>query len=223
MTKDEYKQYLNNVKGYNTLQEKNALLLSFVEESSPEDFKKTLEFETEEIKSTNDLETIAMIFKSREKSVDENIGITMACDHCNFMTLYSIPIDSLFFNENNGILDESIPIRLMDSIDDIYHEIGNIDNLSLKEIQEIEEKVTHNNKIIFNPVTKITCKKCLLENKLKINYRDIISKNTIKNLYEQYLDITQYTNMTKQDVDNLPPFEREIFINLIQERENKKE
>jgi hypothetical protein len=29
--------------------------------------------------------------------------------------------------------------------------------------------------------------------------------------------------MTKQDVDNLPPFEREIFINLIQDRENKKD
>jgi hypothetical protein len=220
MTKDIYKEYLNKVDSYTTLQEKNALLLSFTSESSPSDFKKILKFENDEVKSLNDLETVAMIFKSREKSVDENIGITMTCEHCNFMTLYSVPINSLFFN---GDLDESISIRLMDNIEDIYEEIGNIDDLSLDKIEEIEQKVVKNNKAIFNPITEISCKKCLLKNKLRIDYKDIISKNTIKNIYEQYLDITQFTHMTKQDVDNLPPFEREIFINLIQDRENKKD
>jgi len=213
----EYEKFLNSINSYSTLQEKNAVLLNFSEDNTAKDYYNKLELSYD---ASNDLERIALIFKSREKSVDENINITMTCVHCNFMSIYNVPIHSLFFKEP---LDESIPIKLMENIEDIEKEFGNINDLSIDEFNKIETIIMQNNKKIFNPNIVINCNKCLLENKMIINYKDIISKYPIKNIYEQYLDLTQFTHMTKSDVDNLPPFEREIFMNLIQDRENKKE
>jgi hypothetical protein len=140
---------------------------------------------------------------------------------CGKINLKNISIPSLFFvNEEN--LNTDIPIGLVDNFEDIIELYPDIEDMSLDESEEIEKKFKENNKIIFNPVIKIKCQKCGKESIVGIDYRKIISKFEIKNIFEQYLDITQFTNMNKTDVDTMLPFEREIFIGLIQERENKK-
>lgn len=222
MTKKQYKEYLDSVSRYSTYQEKEACLLSLNPDfNDPIEYAETLGINP---KPSNNLEAIAMIFKSREKSVDEFISITLKCEHCDLTTIYGIPIKSLFFNEDeDNCIDESIPVKLYEEPFEIEKEGYNIDDLSIEEFSKLEEKILKNNKLIFSLTTDVTCKKCRLNNKISINYKDIISKFTIKNIYEQYLDITQFTHMNKSDVDKLPPFEREIFINLIQDREDKKE
>ena len=215
MNTEEYKEYLESVSPYNTLQEKNAVLLTLDNNTkTPLDFANALEISP---KPSNNLEAVAMIFQARKKSVGEDISITMTCNDCKFMSVYPINIDSLFFRGN---LHTDIPIKI---VEDIFEIDLDIDDLSLEEANILEDKIHENNKNIFSPIVNIQCRKCQKVNTLRIKYQDILSKFTIKNIYEQYLDITRFTSMNKKDVDDMPPYEREIFIGLIQEKENKNE
>jgi hypothetical protein len=211
----DYKKYLDNTKSYNTNEEKNASIKLLDSNITSIELCKSLN-----ISPKNSLEAVALIFKSREKSVSDIIETLTTCE-CGEINLNNIKISNLFFkNENNLHLD--IPIALIDSFDEISDLVPNFEDLSLDESKEIESKFIHNNKIIFNPISEIRCKKCNKNIKIHIDFKTIISKFEIKNIFEQYLDITQFTNMGKNDVDSMLPFEREIFIGLIQERENKK-
>ena len=215
MNLKEYKSYLEDTPSYNTLQEKNACIY-LMENNDSIKVAKLLG-----LKPTNPLEAVAMIFQSRKKSVSEIIEVKSTCVHCNSEDFYFIDIDSLFFNKG---IDESIPIKLIEEMDEIETYLSkDINNMDISEFNKIESIIINNNRNIFNNITNIKCKKCQKDFDIRINYTDIISKFPIKNIYEQYLDLVQFTNMIKNDVDNMPPFEREIFIGLIQERENKKE
>jgi hypothetical protein len=219
MTKLEYKEYLENVSEYSTLKEKNTLI-KLLGETSALEMAKTLDLKPF---PKNELEAIAMIFQARKKSVGETIEVTIQCN-CGAMDFYSIDIDSFFFQGN---INESIPIKLIDSIEDFddNDKINDIliNTLTIKEYNEVEKIIIENNKSIFNNNFEVNCKKCGNIIHSYVDYKNIISKFPIKNVYEQYLDLTQFTNMTKQDVDNMFPFEREIFINMIQERKNKEQ
>jgi ribosomal protein S27E len=206
--------YLSDIKGYNSLQEKDAII-QVMNNESPTEIAKTLGLNPD-----NDLEAIAMIFQSRKKSVSEIIEVQIKCPSCNTNDFYFINIDDLFF-KNIDKLDLSIPIKLINDIEDI-EKLGISDDMSIEEFNQLEEKIVENNKIIFNNNLTVHCKACGNPILTSINYQDIISKFPIKNIYEQYVDITQFTNMNKSDVDNMPPFEREIFIGIIQDKENKK-
>jgi len=220
MNISEYKAFLENVPKYYTLQEKDACI-QLLDTYTSVDIAKILG-----LSPGNNLEAIAMIFQARKKSVSEIIEVKSLCPSCNTDDFYFIDIDNMFFRDIEGI-DTSIPVKLIDDIDDIddidTQCAQDINNLSIDEFNELENIIIHNNKCIFDNTVSVQCKKCQNTFDIRINYTDIISKFTIKNIYEQYLDMTQFTNMTKYDVDKMPPFEREIFIGLIQERENKKE
>jgi hypothetical protein len=218
----DYKKYLESVSSYNTAGEKNALI------------KILGDFDIFEIcnilnitpKPSNELEGIAFLFQSRKKSVSESIDLTLKCK-CGHSDFYVIGIDDLFFRGDEPELIEILPFGLINDLDDIKNldskSFDIISDMNLDEFNKLEESILKNNKYIFDPSFKIPCKKCKQDIYSIIEYKNIISKFPIKNIFEQYLDITQFTNMNKQDVDNMLPFEREIFINMIQERENKKE
>ena len=211
----EYKTYLEDTPPYNTIQEKNACIY-LMENSDPIEVCKILG-----LQPYCPLEAVAMIFQSRKKSVSEIIEVKSSCTHCGEDDFYFIDIQDMFFN---GDIDESIPVLLADEIDDIQPYLSeDINNMDISAFNALESIIINNNKSIFDNTVSVKCKKCQKDFDIRINYTDIISKFPIKNIYEQYLDITQFTNMIKNDVDNMPPFEREIFIGLIQERENKKE
>ena len=210
----EYKKYLDNISFYNTEKEKNALIELLDEDTNSLKICKKLG-----LKPKNSLEAVALIFKSREKSVSDIIETITNCD-CGKVNLNNIKIKDLFFKSDDLYLD--IPIVLINDFEEIEKLVPDFENLNLDESQKIEEKFIHNNKIIFNPITQIVCKGCNKTINISIDYKKIISKFEIKNIFEQYLDITQFTNMGKKDVDSMLPFEREIFIGLIQDRENKK-
>ena len=213
---EEYKEYLDNVKTYNTKEEKDASIELLDKDTNAIKICKKLG-----LNPKNSLEAEAMIFKSREKSVSDVIETITTCD-CGKMNFNNIEIKDLFFR-NEDDLYQDIPIVLVKSFEEIPEYIDGFEDFDLDKSEEIENKFKHNNKIIFNPITTITCAGCNKKINIIIDYKTIISKFEIKNVFEQYLDITQFTNMTKTDVDTMLPFEREIFMGLIQERENKKE
>jgi len=215
---EKYKNFLENVDFYTSSQEKNAVIFTLDPKVTPKKIAKILG-----TKPRTHYEALALIFQARKKSVGETIEIRKQCPECDHFDFYIIDIEQLFFNENKEHFEDA-PYVLLDSFTDLdfFEDIPNIDDLSLSEMDELEEKIIKNSKFIFDLEVSLFCKKCQTEMKIILDYKQILSKFTIKNIYEQYLDITQYTNMCKKDVDDMYPFEREIFMGLIQERQDKK-
>ena len=212
MTPLEYKTYLEDTPKYNTAQEKNAMVKAIDSESTPIDIAKELG-----LNPTNESEAVAMIFQARKKSVGEHIEVVSDCD-CGFKNINQVLIDDLFF-KNMEDIDKSVNIKLYDDIT----EIEDFDDNELENINKIEKIIMNNNNLIFSNIINITCKRCGNNYKIKINYKDIISKFTVKNIFEQYIDISTITNMTKMDIDSMIPFEREIFISIIEEKQKKQQ
>lgn len=205
---------LENLQPYNTEQEKNALIKA-MDKHCPLDICRILGVEPH-----NNLEAEAFIYKLREISVGDIIEVTSVCPSCKNRDANYINIPKMFFQQQ---LDASVSVGLFEDISELPEsDIEIINNMTLDEYSIIEKTIKENNNKIFNPISTSNCRKCENTINIKVNYKDIISKFGIKNIYEQYLDISYYTNMTKKDTDGMLPFEREIFLGLIQNKEDEK-
>ena len=216
----KYKELFSNLKRYNSLQEKNAVLYCMDDEPDP---IRTAQFLG--ANPSNILEAVAFIFKLREISVSDLVEITYKCDKCEMMNAQSISIPNMFFKDDD--LHADVPIKLFTSVDDItlnekFPNDLNINTMTIDEFNLVEDKILENNLKIFDPRVSLTCRKCGDIFKTQVIFSDILSKYSITNIYEQYLDISYFTNMTKNDTDNMFPFEREIFLGLIQTKEDDK-
>ena len=214
-TVKDYKKVLNSLNQYTTHQEKNVLLKNLDKTYSASEISRMLGAEP-----ISEFEAFAFIFKMREISVSDILELTHSCDSCGYQDFIHYSIPEMFFQYEDDI-DNTIPIGLYDSVDDLNDE--NINNMTIDEYNGIESIIYNNNLKIFNPEISITCKKCGITHKTSIGPLDIVSKFSISNIYEQYSDISYYSSMTKYDTDNMYPFEREIFMGLIQKKEDKKE
>jgi len=221
MNSKEYKDKLNSLPNYNSSQEKNAMLYCMGDEHTA---MKTADILG--LNASNEFEAIAFIFKAREMSVSDLIEFTHICAHnnCEYHNLDHISIPKMFWQDENL---HDITVGLFNDMEELEKYelsigIDNINTMTIPEFNKLEEQVLENNIKIFNPAITLTCRKCGNKTKTSIDYSQIISKFGIKNIYEQYLDISQFSNMTKADTDGMIPFEREIFIGLIQAKEDEK-
>jgi len=209
MTKDEFKDNLNNFNPYTTEQEKNALIQTMESSFTLVKICKILGIE-----AANELEAEAFIFKLREISVADLIEITHTCKNCGYQDFFNLSIPKMFFKD---LVEDYKIIEDIDELDEDF-----INNKSLTEYNELENNIDETNRKIFDPICELFCKKCGTGFRTKPEVPNIISKYPIKNIFEQYLDISTFTNMTKRDTDTMIPYEREIFLGLIQVKEDKK-
>ena len=133
--------------------------------------------------------------------------------------MFSQKIDDLFFV---GEIDDSVPIGIFENPDEILTD-DFLNEISVNEYNELEKKIIQNSLNIFYPYSTNNCKKCGSQIKTLFYARDIVSDYDIKSIYEQYMDLSYYSSFTKSDIDGLLPFEREIFLGLLQKRELQKE
>ena len=207
---NSFKKRLENTKRYTSFQEKEALI-----ESLNENIDKIKIANILGLSPRNEIEAEAFIFKARERSVSEVIEVTSNCPTCNKVNISNVEIESLFYND---ILDNSIPEGLFEGPEEISEEIFNFDDLSIEEYEILEEKINKNNKCIFNPLHTVLCIYCQNKYDVYIEATNIISNTSLTNLYEQYSDLTYYSHLTKEDIDKMYPFEREIFLGLLQKK-----
>ena len=212
-TLKEYKDKFKKLKSYTTEQEKNTLLKNLEGNATSMEMIKSLGYD-----SLNENEAHAMIFKLREISVSDIVDMTLTCENCDYQDIHIISIPNMFFQDDDFY---DIDIGLFVDASDLSDE--NIENINIQEFDSLTDRIEENNRNIFNPEVEITCKKCGHKSTIAVTPGSIISKFDIKNIYEQYIDITTFTNMTKADVDSMFPFEREIFMGLIQQKEDDKE
>ena len=211
MVLKKYKEKFSNLSSYTTEQEKNALLVNL---ETPDIIKTCYTLGETPL---NEVEALALIFKLREISVSDLIELTLTCGSCNYQYVRSVSIPDMFFQSDDlWDIDIGLFVDASELSDD------NINSISIEEFDNLTTKIEENNKKIFNPEVEDCCEKCGYESVILVKPDSIISKFGIKNIYEQYVDISTFTNMTKSDTDGMYPFEREIFMGLIQQKEDEK-
>ena len=207
----------SKIKKYNTKQEKDILIEIL---NNPDinniDILKILDKKLYKKLKKNYLEILdevveSVIMYKRLISVSEIVEISSSCKKCKNVVFYSVNLKNAFkdFKEffKNPFIDNKT----------------NISDLSLEEIENIEKIFKQYNKEIYNNEFEVKCNFCGNTEKIKIDIKKIISKFSLKNIYEQYRDLSYYSSITKLDVDSMYPFEREIFMGLLQEKLKNKD
>ena len=71
----------------------------------------------------------------------------------------------------------------------------------------------------FNFNQKRTCERCKKEHTFDISDKkdviDYMSEENLMNIYQLTSDLIYYSHYTKADIDNMYPFERTIFVGLL--------
>jgi len=207
-----FKDRLNSIRRYTTFQEKESLLESLEDDVDIMKVSKILKLEPK-----NELEANAFILKAISKSVSEILEINQECPNCQKINMTGINIDDMFFKEE---IDQSIPEGLFEDLSQVSDKYLDED-LSLEDYNRLESIVLDNNEKIFSNIVQVSCIYCSHKYNVRINPIKFISKFSLTNLYEQYSDITYLSNMTKKDIDEMYPFEREIFLGLLQKKEDE--
>ena len=168
----------------------------------------------------NENEAKIMLFKLREISVSDIAEFMITCGSCKAMTEYQVPVNEFIDLTGNFYIDDKLlPKGYFNSIEDIIN-TTDIDNLSLKLYNEIEDKIKEQNRAIFPEVTR-NCRKCENTIELDFSIREHFSKSTPAGIYQDYVDISIFSHNGKLDIDSMWPFEREIFVSLFKDYQNK--
>ena len=197
---------LEKIGRYNSLAEKNVLLEDDL--SNIEVFK--LLYPNSELDPINEIEASAFILKGIENSLNDYIDGMQECS-CGVLNDFNLDIEEMI----NTNIETKLPIGLFENLEEF---IEDPDELTVKEYNAIQDEVIENNQQIIKLTNKITCRQCGNIIPFAINPKIFISKNSISNLYDQYFNLMFHMNITKQDIDNLPPFERELYMGLLKKK-----
>jgi len=189
------------LKPYTTKHEKKVLLAS--DDTSYIEILEILS----DVKASSEMEAIYLILKLREQSVSNVVEGMVNCPKCKTLNEFQIDLE----DESN--LDYTIPIGVFEDVE----EIVNLDDISVLEYNDLQEKINKNNKKLIKLDHEITCRvpNCLNTIPFTLNPRDTISNTTLSNIYQEYFTLGKYLSYSNRDVDELLPFERKILIGLI--------
>lgn len=204
------------IEPYRTYQEKDILLLSSFEVDDIERVLDVLNFKTEY--ELTEQEKKVILYKHREISIGDDINIKFKCKECgqgneavitasNFIT-DSILHDSDVKKINKVVLDENL------------HEFVDIDVDELDILDfDILKKRVQENQIQIDFIKKTKCLKCKEEHLFDIGQSkyiiEVMSEDELMSLYKTYSSMIYFGHFTKDDIDNMYPFERSVFVGLL--------
>lgn len=159
-------------------------------------------------------EKLALLYKMREISVSEIVNLEVTCSQCNTKQLFDVDIRDII--KKPLVNDDTIIDNYKEFNEDDIHDYVNIDVEEL-ELDQYDNLINTVKDSIckFDFKRKVICGKCRRE--ILINLRDpklcirSLVNESFKSLYQTYNDIIYYSHYTKQDIDSMYPFERDIF------------
>jgi hypothetical protein len=204
---------------YNTNQEKDLLLLVNFENYTLDDALEICGLSENIIQTLSRDEKIFLLLKYRSISVGDDLNLKFACSHCgtgnsNILTIGDMLVPP---KENHEYIIDKFKEVTDDNIQDFL--LINIDDLELDEYCKVFKEV-QNSITKFNFSFPVTCQKCKKDNLINLNKGDEfiidnMSEETLSSIYKLYNDLVFNSNYTKQDIDTMYPFERQILINLL--------
>lgn len=206
---------------FNTLQEKNILLYANEDES----LDIILKILKDNIKTTEDIfklstnEKKALLYKLREISVGENINIRYKCSGCKKTTETAFSVVDVI--EGDGVKnfdDIDLFEAYSEEPEDYFINKEIIEELDVNKYDEVIGYILKN-KVNFNFSKKCSCVMCGYEDLIRIDkpkfLLDNMSESDISTIYRVTSELIFNSHYTKQDIDGMLPFEREVFIGLL--------
>lgn len=205
---------------YNTKREKDILLMSSFGIFNVNEVLRLLDVDIEIINSLSLNEKKCLLYKFRETSVGDEIEIKFKCTNCaktsegvlettNF-DKQSLLNDDDILKIDKEVTEENLKDFLKNDIDILELDLDEYFNL----IQRVKD-----NQTVFNFIKSCKCLNCKTDNFFDIGDEKYIiehlSENNLHSLYKTYNNMIMFGNMSKQDIDSMYPFERTIFIGLI--------
>lgn len=208
---------------YNTAMEKDLLLMASFDIENLDDALKILNFDEYNEYKVEDLsyeEKVCILYKFRELSIGSEVEIKFKCQHCGLPNDGVLDIsdnivpasrnDKNIKKLNIPVTDDNLSNFLPDEID--------VDELEIDKYDELFERVK-NNQISYNFVKTCKCIKCRKENEFIINSAktvlEYLSEDNLMSLYKTYNNMIFFGKMSKVDIDTMYPFERTVFVGLI--------
>jgi len=218
---DFLSQRVQQIKRIKTWQEKEALLID--DDSSLAEFLEPLL--PKGMVPINDLEADAFILSIRENSISDEFAYISTCVECTVMNEYKPTVSDFLnlkhdetkteFTINTGTF--TLPQGLFTSPDSIIN-TSELEQMSIGDYTIIEKAIYEQNGKILKYTDIGNCRKCGTGSLLEVEPRDSFSISTLSGLYKDYVNISTFTNNSKLDIDDLYPFEREIYNNLLDEK-----
>ena len=167
-------------------------------------------------------EKFAILVELRNISVGEDYNLQTTCTKCNKKFEFDISFEDVI--ENNQMKDITINnklIKIKNSLGDYNSFIDfDIDDMNVNEYDMLVEHIDkHRIKFKFDKET--ICPYCntgimikITEKLLKGNF----SEDTISNFYQVISSMIIFGNYSKLDIDSMLPFERGIYLGLLNEQ-----
>jgi hypothetical protein len=211
---------------YNTLTERDILLYTSGEydfESLMEIVKDNITFNSphtyDELSYT---EKLNILLELRNGSVGEVFSFIKKCDKCNNNYEADVSFNNVI---TEGKLEKFEDIELYEAFSDNYQKYVdfNIDDLDIDVYDKLIDYIDKN-KTKFNFITESKCIHCGHTNHIKLTEKHLVenlSEDTLANFYQSIASMVYYGHYTKLDIDSMLPFERSIYLSIVNEEIKK--
>ena len=164
---------------------------------------------------------------SRIRSAGDTIDLEYTCPGCNKYTQASVSISNgLTFNKqkvnykiNNKECSIYNGLNLEDSVfyNNTKVSVDILDNLSLEEYSEIEKefKKLTQLKLELQSVCPICNHTSLATPIISEILKDYILSVDLKTLYQMEVKLKMTANFSLQEIENMYPFEQDLYLNLV--------
>jgi len=204
---------------YNTSTEKDLLLLSTVGENDINLALDICGIPKEIISNLSTYEKKAFLYKLREISIGSDVEVKFKCKKCKSANENTLNIEDII--TDGAITSPCITDRFKDVTDENISEFIDIDDINELDFDEYQELMTKIKDQVtkFNFKKPVLCQKCSHTNYIDILSDDfiisIMSEDSLISLYQTYNDLSFFGKYTKSDIDTMYPFERTIFVSLL--------
>ena len=220
------------VEPFRTYQEKDLLLVpsyTDIEDDSVLDIAlDILKVPSKVLEQLSLDEKKALIYKFREVSVGETLEIKYKCQHCGTPGSSEVSISGIIHTPKKHSDKVRDLHRLPVDEVDLRHNFLTDTDLDYEWYEDlllnIKDYLTYYD-FTVHPKCFACKKECTLSIKSNKFIFEMISDDSITSLYKNYHTLIYYGKWSKNDIDNLYPFERQIFIQLLNktiEENNKK-
>ena len=226
------------VRQYNTKQEKEILVMlmqtiNHVHFSILDEALKILLYSPDEISKFSDFEKRIILLKCRELSVGDDISFNFKCGKCKAINQSVLRVDDFFINklDNNQqplkfrgfkIVDAFIEADNISIHEYLKNEDGGevdedvIDEMDSITYEDIYDEIKNHTLQFRNSITGYCS--CGHHVPIKLSDRFVVenmSEDSIQSIYKTYSDLIYFGNYSKYDIDTLVPFERTIFVGML--------
>jgi len=165
-----------------------------------------------------------LLLELRHISVSEVFSFVKTCDKCKEKSELDVTFENVL---TVGNIKNWKDYQITEAFSNDYNKYVefDIDELDLDEYDELTEYID-NNKTKFDFSRKIKCLHCKDETTMTLTSDHIIenlSEDTLANYYQTIASMVYYGHYSKLDIDSMIPFERSIYLSLLNEELKKSE